>query len=61
MSFQSNDANISIMRTFCKTKKRLAKRTHCGIIASLFGALAKLGSRLTGSQEARGSNPLCST
>ena len=28
---------------------------------AIYGELAKLGSRLTGSQEARGSNPLFST
>lgn len=30
------------------------------ILVTEFGALAKLGSRLTGSQETRGSNPLSS-
>ena len=30
-------------------------------LSCLFGALAQLGARLTGSQEVRGSNPLCST
>ena len=48
-------------KSFSGAFKKVLYTAHKMWYSSVTGALAKLGSRMTGSHEARGSNPLCST